>query len=300
MGGCVCSERSAYFEKMSTSEYRTDMLIKYLKPRAKLTIKHQTNSGDEGDEESGTEGSYSEEEQEEKPSKRMSKILESDEEETYNKPPPKSNLFFPLSPPPKNESQEAYFPDESPAVTKQPPLTRMSEEPEDFWAREHEVAIVDEEMKAPSRREKSQSFAGKPEVIIVSQQFLNLKAKRKIIVRPEVHTEVIKLEPVIEETIFKTQPPIVQSQEAYSPEPVFQEFEDIVNREQDSFDPMEEFRARESHRLHYLRTPAPILSPDLYERNLRGSLTREEEWDSSPYVRNSVTYSPVKLPEELE
>mmetsp|Transcript_2080 Transcript_2080/g.4794 ORF Transcript_2080/g.4794 Transcript_2080/m.4794 type:complete len:182 (-) Transcript_2080:3331-3876(-) len=45
-------------------------------------------------------------------------------------------------------------------------------------------------------------------------------------------------------------------------------------------------------RMHFLRSPAPRLSTDMYQKNLLGLLTDEEEQRSSP-MRKSVTYSPV-------
>jgi hypothetical protein len=45
-------------------------------------------------------------------------------------------------------------------------------------------------------------------------------------------------------------------------------------------------------KLHFLRSPAPRLSIEQYEKNLKGLFTEEEEQSMSP-VRRTITYSPV-------
>lgn len=211
---CVCKERTAGFETKSPSDYRTEMLIKYLKPTKKLIVKHEESSGDEGD---LSESATSEEE----------------EQQTNGYLPTQSKFIFPPSP----KTSE----DESPPI--QPPLTRLS---------------IDIQVK--------------PKV-----DLFIFKVKRRLLTKPEV-----VIEPEIQEILVVQAPLVTQEQEIPEVQEV-QEIEEVIS-------------SRDSTKVHYFRPRLPPLTPDLYERNMRGSLTREEELTYSPFRRSSTYSSVVQSP----
>lgn len=288
MGACVCSERSAYFDPKSVKEHRTDMLIKYLRPKSNLTVKHQAYSGEEADEESGTEGTFSDGEA---PAVHQSEIYEREEEaKSPCEPPLMSNLFFPETPPsPAKASDEGIFIEESPPLAMQPPLTQLSLDPEDSCN--------------PASSEEPQSFvlmssSAKPEVIVINSTFITLWPRRRLIIKPEQHDEVAKWRPEFEDWREFGRP----ASEESCMEPIFQELVDedevsaysggaalfcyphsgkrnaaaIYNAPLKTFDSGDSSPRNTPH-THALRMPAPLLSPDLRLKNQRGSLTREEE-----------------------
>jgi hypothetical protein len=130
---------------------------------------------------------------------------------------------------------------------------------------------------------------------VVSREFVTLtRLRRPAGVKPEKHTEVIEREPV-EEVFVKVacKPVDTALQERTEVVQTFSVYEEDYPQAKISLD------FRDSMRVHYLRSPAPTLTRELYERNLRGSLTQEEEWEALPESRNSVKYSPVETPDYL-
>jgi hypothetical protein len=284
MGGCLWTERHAYFDQKTIEEYRTDMLVKYLRPRTKRAIKQQS-SGEEGDGESGTDWSLDDDERRQEGLKDLRDFKKEEEKQTLG-----DSLFTPSPASVSDEETkqgvyaEQIVSQESPSAL-QPPLTRMSsmEEDGEVW-------------------NEDQVFLAGSQAIIIRRDFTAFTRQRKPVwLKPEVHHEPNMNQPV--QAIVATKIKPRSGAEAilddyadeiydYSAAPVFYE---------DSGEDLPEAKASlglPSH-VHYLRSPAPALTQNLYHRNLLGLLTREEEeLANSPLTRMSVRYSSGMRPME--
>jgi hypothetical protein len=298
MGGCACTERSAYFDKKTQQENRTDMLIKYLRPRSKPTIKHQVSSGDEGDEESGTEGSLESEVYVEPPKQ----VMAAPRPAVSYAEPPKQKLIVPRTPSPLRE-EITTFKEESPVTAAQPSLTVMSPN-ESLEEEKHEVVVKDRKNVVLTRLIRPrQGIETRQEVIkqsviekpVIKQPVIEKPVIEKPVIAKPVIAKPVIAKPVIEEPVIEE--PVIEEQFVKKTQaPVYQEFAEESKEEVEEFI---EARMSLGGRQHYLRTPAAKLTPELYERNMMGILTYEEEMEYLPHSRNSVLYSPVQPPEDF-
>jgi hypothetical protein len=280
MGGCLWTERHAYFDHRTEEEHRTEMLAKYLKHRARIVFKQQS-SDEEDDLESDLDGGFSDDEGQQEEGQRD--LLDFKKEEG-EQPLMGDSLSTPS--PPEEETKQAVnaeqFVSQGSSDARQPPLTMMSQSMDEgeYW-------------------DQDQEFLAGTQAIIIRRHFSAYTRQRKPVwLKPEVHQEPSINQPVEANIAANVKPRYGAEAESilddYADEPLDNSAAPFFYEDSDEDFP--EAKISLPSHVHYLRSPAPALTQDLYHKNLLEQLSCEEKWSTSPLSRLSVQYAPVMKP----